>query len=77
MDWRNAGAVGVPKDQGQCGSCWAFSTTGAIEGLYKIKDGILPSFSEQQLVDCAKTSYGCEGGWPEKAMQYVVGTPLE
>jgi KDEL-tailed cysteine endopeptidase len=74
FDWRNAGAVGYPKDQGQCGSCWAFSTTGAVEGLYKIKQGILPGLSEQQLVDCSNQNLGCNGGWPERAMQYYLSS---
>jgi len=68
------------KDQGQCGSCWAFSSTGAIEGIYKIKNGNMPEFSEQQLVDCTLLqggNLGCGGGWPYVAMQYAVGTPLE
>jgi len=67
------GCTGV-KDQGQCGSCWAFSTTGAIEGAYEIATGALNSVSEEQLVDCIPTSYtcyGCGGGWPDKAMDWV------
>lgn len=65
VNWKSKGAVAAVKDQGNCGSCWAFSTVAGVEGAHKIKHGQLLTFSEQQLVDCATSSYGnygCDGG---------------
>jgi len=72
VDWRDKGAVQHVKDQGQCGSCWAFGAVGAMEGQQFLINGNLPDCSEQQLVDCDHQSSGCNGGLEEWAFKYVI-----
>jgi len=74
VDWTTKGAVTPVKNQGQCGSCWAFATTGPCESAWFIAGHTLTSFSEQQLVDCSSAygNQGCNGGTMIAAMKYVL-----
>ncbi|EGR31675.1 papain family cysteine protease, putative [Ichthyophthirius multifiliis] len=74
LDWRQYGIVTSVKNQRSCGSCWSFSTTGAVESHWALKNGNPPPIlSEQQLIDCAQdfNNFGCKGGLPSQAFEYI------
>ncbi|XP_047318999.1 zingipain-2-like [Impatiens glandulifera] len=72
VDWRTKGAVSPIKNQGKCGSCWAFSAIAAVESINKIVTGQLIDLSEQELIDCDRASLGCLAGYILTAFQFIV-----
>jgi hypothetical protein len=80
-DWRSTNMVSPVRDQGSCGSCWAFAAAGAVESLYRIKRSETLNLSEEQLVDCADVwnlygNSGCGGGYVSEAMRYMKNNPM-
>ncbi|KAL3739950.1 hypothetical protein ACJRO7_021261 [Eucalyptus globulus] len=71
LNWVEKGVVGSIKNQGGCGSCWAFVATAAVESMLAMKTGKLVDLSEQQLIDCSKKNHGCGWGWMYLAYEYI------
>ena len=76
IDWCEKGKVTDVKNQGPCGSCWAFAAAGSIESAYAIKTDKLVNLSVQQLLDCSDENCGCDGGLPHKAFEYATKNAL-
>mmetsp|Transcript_5990 Transcript_5990/g.9713 ORF Transcript_5990/g.9713 Transcript_5990/m.9713 type:complete len:196 (+) Transcript_5990:25-612(+) len=76
VNWENEGDVSSVNDQGQCGSCWAFSAVEAVESLHAISTGELVKLSEQQMIDCDSYDMGCGGGLMENAFKYIADNGL-
>lgn len=72
LDWTTKGVVAPVKDQGSCGSCWAFSAIGSLESAYAIKNGKLITLSEQELVSCDNSDFGCQGGLMDNAFNWII-----
>jgi C1A family cysteine protease len=75
VDWRSNGAVNAVKNQGSCGSCWAFGATAGTEHAHWRQSQTLLNLSEQQLVDCDTRSHGCNGGFHTNAWEYLKSHP--
>ncbi|KAH8307466.1 hypothetical protein KR044_012866 [Drosophila immigrans] len=71
VDWRTKGAVTAVKNQGRCGSCWAFAAVATLESQQFLKTGKLIELSEQNLLDCSKANHGCHGGRASEALKYI------
>ena len=76
LDWRDLNKVSSVKNQGSCGSCWAFSSVGSVESAWAIKYNTLYNLSEQELIDCSSKNHGCEGGSMDLAFEYIMNNGL-